>query len=753
MQEVFQKLVEDKILNPQSVEHLERHIKENPNFTLQSVLKNLGLSSERIHYYLSFQKTQSEHLSQTPSSQKNFSGYEIIGEIARGGMGVVYKAKEPNGRIVALKVLLADMLSNSTQKKRFYREAETTASLNHPNIVPVYTMKEEGRSPYLTMKYIEGMSFQQYIDSEDFSLPKGLEILRKVAEALDYAHRKKVIHRDIKPCNILIDQSGEPYLTDFGLARFTDRQSDLTQTEAKLGTPHYMAPEQIQKSVRHVTNRSDIYSLGIILYQMLTSKLPFEGSTLHELYYNISRGYPKLPDRKKYGALVDICYKGIDLNPEKRYQTASQMAEDIKLYQQGKQRKIRKLSLFTYLKIYRKLSYSLAAFCFLIFLFLLYFLWPKPEVKAKKRPISEHWKLAQKHFSTKDYDQSLKHVLEIISRKPKNTKAIRLQIEIALKQKKYEDMRIACMQLFQSTNKTKDLDFIAQKTYEHGYYRQSYQYWHKAFSLSHNRKFQSALANSLFLAGDYEKSLKIYQKISHKSPLDHHNLAHIYFYLEDDAKIRRNVLSAQKAKDVYILEELHILQALMDWMKIKQLLGHKWLCEEKQKNSKVDQKLVEIQKCFQKSSLAIKSYQHHREKLLKEKITFFLKTISIERGTQELHRESFEKELAKFQFPIRLYVFFRQIMIRHWIRNKKWEKALSFSHTSIYEFPWVSSFYQLRAFVFSHKRQWKKALADTFSSTTLEPFNFIALSNISEALLQRLSHFEMILPRPPFFEI
>ena len=442
MQKVFQKLVEDKVLNPQSVYHLEQHIKKSPNFTLRNVLKNLGLSSERIAYYLSFGETKienpqiPENVSQENSLQKSFAGYQIIGEIARGGMGVVYKARESNGRIVALKVLLADMLSNATQKKRFYREAETTASLNHPNIVPVYTMKEEGRSPYLTMKYVKGMSFQEFIDSEEFSLEKGIEILRKVSDALDYAHRKKVLHRDIKPANILIDHAGEPYLTDFGLARFADQKSDLTHTEAKLGTPHYMAPEQIKKSVRHVTNRSDIYALGIILYQMLTSKLPFEGNTIHELYYNITCGYPKLPDRKKYGALVDICYKAIDLNPENRYQNASQMASDIKLFQEGRGKQIAKLSIFTYLKIYRKIFYCLLTLPFFAFLFLLYFLWPKPEVKPKKFPLSFHWKLAQKHFSKKEYDLSLQHVSKILSRKPKYKKAIRLQVNIASEPKK-----------------------------------------------------------------------------------------------------------------------------------------------------------------------------------------------------------------------------------------------------------------------------------------------------------------------------
>ena len=747
MENIFRKLLEDKVVNESALSYL----RNNPQFSLADVLKNLGVSSERISYYLSFQETQSEQMNIT-ESKKEFAGYEIVEKIARGGMGIVYKAKDLSGRVVALKILLADMLQNPTQKKRFYREAETTASLNHPHIVPVYTMKEHGRFPYLTMKYVEGTTLQDYIDSDDFSLDTGLEILRKIAEALAYAHKKKIIHRDLKPSNILLDVHGEPYLTDFGLARFTDKRSDLTHTETKLGTPFYMAPEQITGSVRHVNAQSDIYSLGVILYQMLTSQLPFQGSTLQELYHNITRGYPKSPDRKKHGELVDICYKSIALKPSERYQMASKMASDILCYQEGKKGQIAKTSIFFHFKIYRKL-YSRFCYSFLLLTIfsLVYCLWPKAK-KTQKTALSSSqiWKLAKREFDSKKYEASLMHIRDLLSMKANHRMAARLQIRIMEKLDRKEGMRLAWIELFKMSNLPSDLEFIAQNSYKHGFLRQSLNFWKKLIEKNPRGKYLSKLASCLFLLGEYEKAAEIYSKLSYKTSEDYINMAYIDFYLQDDKKIMqddRNILKwlkKAKTENVFLKQRIAFLQNILTWERLDDLMQRDWLSQQKtERTKKLQRELGKIENSLQKISQQMKKYQAktYHEKIFRQKIQYFQKAIAIEIGKENLNPK-WEQSLQRIDFPIRLQIFFRKLIARYWIYQKNWPKVIDISSADIYKFPWVSTLYQLRAFACAHQKELFQAISDTLRASKLDDSNITAMSNTSDVVLDHMSQFE-----------
>ncbi|MCB0225209.1 MAG: protein kinase, partial [Anaerolineae bacterium] len=204
--------------------------------------------------------------------------YEIIEEIGRGGMATVFRAFDPFfQRDVALKVIPREFLHDPTFRSRFQREAKTVALLEHPAIVPVYDVGEEDDQPYLVMRYLPGGSLADRLKQGEFSFEAASGIVNHLAPALDEAHKSGVIHRDLKPDNILFDQQDNPYVTDFGIAKLNEERTNLTTGGLIIGTPSYMSPEQANGET--LDGRSDIYALGIIVFQMLTGRLPFEANT------------------------------------------------------------------------------------------------------------------------------------------------------------------------------------------------------------------------------------------------------------------------------------------------------------------------------------------------------------------------------------------------------------------------------------------------------------------------------------------
>ncbi|BBM87425.1 serine/threonine-protein kinase [Candidatus Uabimicrobium amorphum] len=275
------------------------------------------------------QMTRSE---QTNTAQK-FGNYQIIEEIARGGMGVVYKVYQPEmKRYAALKVLNNASQTDLRLIRRFFREAKVTAALQHPHIIPIYEMSNLQGQNYFVMKHVTGGDFDDFI-KENRDVDKSIDILIKVCQALDHAHSHNVIHRDIKPSNILLDESGEPYLADFGLAKNLDSKSMLTQTGATLGTAFYMAPEQIQS--KNITTSIDIYAIGVMLYFILTNELPFLADNPPALYKKILTQQPIPPkqlDSSIPQSLQHICLKCLQKNPNFRYANASLIAKDLQSY-------------------------------------------------------------------------------------------------------------------------------------------------------------------------------------------------------------------------------------------------------------------------------------------------------------------------------------------------------------------------------------------------------------------------------------
>jgi TolB-like protein/predicted Ser/Thr protein kinase len=259
--------------------------------------------------------------------------YELLGEIGRGGQGVVYRARQKSlNRIVALKVVKTGERTTPARLKRFRLEAEAAASLDNPNIVPIYEVGECSGSCYFSMKFIEGGPLDELFKGEPMPIRRAAELVAKLARAVHYAHGRGILHRDIKPGNILLDAKGEPHLTDFGLARLTETDSTVTRTIETLGTPSYMAPEQALGHNNQLTHAMDVYGLGAVLYHLFTGHPPFVGGTTYEtirLLLETEPRQPRLWNPKIDRDLATICLKSLEKNPQYRYASALALAEDL----------------------------------------------------------------------------------------------------------------------------------------------------------------------------------------------------------------------------------------------------------------------------------------------------------------------------------------------------------------------------------------------------------------------------------------
>ncbi len=267
---------------------------------------------------------------------KDFGDYELLEEIGRGGQGVVYRARQKSlNRIVALKVIGLAHWATEAHVKRFRMEAEAAAHLDDPRIVPIYEIGERDGACYFSMKFIEGGQLDKIIGSELMPGRQAAELMAKLARTLHHAHQNGVLHRDVKPGNILLDAKGEPHLTDFGLARLVETESTVTRTLEVLGTPSYMAPEQAAGNNTELTSATDVYGLGAVLYQLLTGHPPFAGGTTYETVRMVLETQPRQPrlcNPKVDRDLETICLKCLEKEPANRYASAQLLAEDIERF-------------------------------------------------------------------------------------------------------------------------------------------------------------------------------------------------------------------------------------------------------------------------------------------------------------------------------------------------------------------------------------------------------------------------------------
>src|SRR5215475_460127 len=260
--------------------------------------------------------------------------YEIVGELGRGAMGVVYKALDPTiGRTVALKTMRLDVHGLDAQEmvRRFQNEARAAGVLNHPNIVTIYDAGEEDGIFYIAMEFIEGTTLHELL-AEKHVLPTDevVQISRQICRGLDYAHSNGIVHRDVKPANIMLTPNGTVKIMDFGIAK---SGGQVTNTGQVLGTPNYMSPEQVKG--RPLDGRSDLFSMGVILYEMLTGEKPFVGQNVTTIIYKIVNETPITPrdlDVTVHPGLSAIVTKALAKAPDDRYQTGADLVRDLEHY-------------------------------------------------------------------------------------------------------------------------------------------------------------------------------------------------------------------------------------------------------------------------------------------------------------------------------------------------------------------------------------------------------------------------------------
>jgi serine/threonine protein kinase len=266
-------------------------------------------------------------------------GYEILEVLGRGGMGVVYQARQLGlNRVVALKMILAGANASPQDLARLRAEAEAVAQLAHPNIVQIFEIGEQGGCPFLALEYVGGGSLAQHLDGTPVAPKQAAELVLALARAVHHAHEKGIVHRDLKPANVLLLADGTPKIADFGLAKRADANYAHTQTGTILGSPSYMAPEQASGASDKVGPPTDVYALGVILYELITGRPPFKGTTLLETIEQV-REHDPVPPRflipKTPRDLEIICLKCLEKSPRRRYESAAVLADDLQSFLRG----------------------------------------------------------------------------------------------------------------------------------------------------------------------------------------------------------------------------------------------------------------------------------------------------------------------------------------------------------------------------------------------------------------------------------
>ena len=325
-------------------------------------------------------------------SSLTFGNYDLLGELGRGGMGVVYRARQKKAdRMVALKVMRDHERVSEEEKERFTVEVRALARVSHPNIVGIYEVGEEEGCPFFTMEYVDGKPLSHRDRQEPMSAADAALLIERIAGAVHAAHSVGVLHRDIKPGNVLIDSEGNPKLTDFGLAKHLDQDSGLTIEGSALGTPSFMSPEQAGGELEKVTATADVYSLGATLYDLQTGQPPFRGETAGGTLAKVLKEDVIPPSKIRPGLspeLEAVCLKCLEKNPARRYATALELAEDLQRWRKGEATRVRPWSwrrrMWRRTRRHWKPIMAIAAMALMVIAFVYTFIITDPEYRDRQ---------------------------------------------------------------------------------------------------------------------------------------------------------------------------------------------------------------------------------------------------------------------------------------------------------------------------------------------------------------------------------